>query len=77
MKNTADLLTLINANIADNTTGLVTPAKVREVESQIADSGLNKVATTSQSVAGPVVFNSTLKKGANNVLVASKVVGVV
>ena len=35
MKNTTDLLTLINANIADNTTGLVTPAKVREVASQV------------------------------------------
>ena len=77
MKNTADLLALINANIADNTTGLVTPAKVREVESQVADSGLNKLDSASQSVAGPVVFNSTVKNGANNVLVASKVVGVV
>ena len=35
MKKTADLLALINANIADNTTGLVTPAKVREVASQV------------------------------------------
>ena len=35
MKNTAELLTLINANIADNSTGLVTPAKVREVASQV------------------------------------------
>ena len=68
MKNTADLLAMINANIADNTTGLVTPAKVRDVEGQIADSGLNKLDTTSQSVAGPVVFNSTVKIGAGYAL---------
>ena len=77
MKNTADLLTLINANIADNTTGLVTPAKVREVESQVADSGLNKLDTTSQSVAGPVVFGSTVKKGANDVLIGVKEVDII
>ena len=72
MKNTADLLAMINANIADNTTGLVTPAKVREVEGQIADSGLNKLDTTSQSVAGPVVFNSTVKIGAGYALIGAK-----
>ena len=77
MKKTADLLALINANIADNTTGLVTPAKVREVESQIADSGLNKSDTTSQSVAGAVVFGSTVKKGANDVLVGVKEVDII
>lgn len=77
MKNTADLLTLINANIADNTTGLVTPAKVREVASQVADSGLNKVDTTSQSVAGPVVFGGAVKKGANDVLVGVKEVDII
>ena len=68
MKNTNDLIALINANIADNTTGAVTPAKVREVESQIADSVLNKMDTSSQSVAGPVVFNGLVKIGANYVL---------
>ena len=77
MKNTTDLLALINANIADNTNGLVTPAKVREVESQIADSGLNKADTTSQSVAGPVVFGSTVKKGANDVLIGVKEVDII
>ena len=76
MKNTSDLLSLINTNIADNTTGAVTPAKVREVESQIADSALNKMDTTSQSVAGPVVFNAAVKKGANDVLVGVKEVEV-
>lgn len=72
MKTTAELLTLINTNIADNTTGAITPAKVREVDSQISDSGLNKLDTTSQSVAGPVVFNSTVKKGASDVLIGAK-----
>ena len=76
MKNTADLLALINTNIADNTTGAVTPAKVREVESQIADSSLNKIDATSQSVSGPVVFNATVKKGANDVLIGVKEVEV-
>ena len=68
MKKTSDLLALINTNIADNTTGAVTPAKVREVESQSVDSALNKMDTTSQSVAGPVVFNAAVKIGANYVL---------
>ena len=68
MKNTADLLALINTNIADNTTGAVTPAKVREVEIQIADSGLNKLDTSPQTVAGSVVFNNTVKIGAKYVL---------
>ena len=77
MKNTTDLLTLINANIADNTTGLVTPAKVREVASQVADSGLNKLDSASQSVAGPVVFNSAVKKGANDVLIGVKEVDII
>ena len=77
MKNTADLLALINANIADNTTGEITPAKVREVESQVADSGLNKLDATSQSVAGPVVFNAAVKKGANDVLIGVNEVDVI
>lgn len=76
MKTTAELLTLINTNIADNTTGAITPAKVREVDSQISDSGLNKLDTTSQYVAGPVVFGSTVKKGASDVLIGAKEVEV-
>ena len=68
MKKTADLIALINANIADNTTGAVTPAKVREVEIQIADSGLNKLDTSPQTVAGSVVFNNTVKIGDNYVM---------
>ena len=77
MKNTADLLTLINTNWQDNTSKDITPAESREIASQIADSGLNKLDTTSQSVAGPVVFGSTVKKGANDVLVGVKEVDII
>ena len=69
MKKTSDLIALINTNIADNTTGAVTPAKVREVEIQIADSGLNKLDPSPQTVAGSVVFNNTVKIGDNYVMV--------
>lgn len=72
MKNTSDLIALANANIPDNTTGLVSHADVHECLTQGADSGLNKLDTTSQSVAGPVVFNSTVKKGASDVLIGAK-----
>ena len=72
MKKTAYLLALINNSIADNTTGAVTPAKVREVGIQIADSALNKMDTTSQSVAGPVAFGSTVTKGGKGVLIAAR-----
>ena len=77
MKNTADLIALINTNWLDNITKLISPAKSREVGSQLADSGLNKLDTTSQSVAGPVVFNSTVKKGASDVLIGVKEVGII
>ena len=77
MKNTADLLTLINTNWQDNTSKDITPAESREIASQLADSGLNKLDTTSQSVAGPVVFNGTVKKGANDVLVGVKEVDII
>src|SRR5574344_1241918 len=72
MKNTADLIALANANIPDNTTGLVSPADVRECLTQGADSGLNKLDTAPQSVAGPVAFSSTVTKGGNGVLIAAR-----
>lgn len=77
MKNTADLIALANANIPDNTTGLVSPADVRECLTQGADSGLNKLDTALQSVAGPVAFGSTVKKGASDVLVGVKEVDII
>jgi len=41
MKTKTELFTLINTNIPNNTNGLITPEKVREVETQVADSALN------------------------------------
>ena len=72
MKNTGDLIALANANIPDNTTGLVSPADVRECLTQGADSGLNKLDTALQSVAGPVAFGSTVTKGGYGVVIAAR-----
>lgn len=72
MKNTADLIALVNANWLDNITKLISPAKSREVGSQLADSALNKMDTTLQSVAGPVAFGSTVTKGGKGVLIAAR-----
>lgn len=72
MKNTPDLIALVNANWLDNTTKLISPAKSREVGSQLADSALNKMDTTLQSVAGPVAFGSTVTKGGKGVLIAAR-----
>lgn len=71
-QNKAALLALINSNLPDNTTGAITPQKHREVETQIFDSALNVVETTAQTVVGPVVFGSTVKKGTKDVLVGSR-----
>ena len=72
MKNTADLIALANANIPDNTTGLVSPADVRECLTQVADSGLNKLDTSFQSVASAVSFASTITTRGKSVLVAAR-----
>lgn len=37
-KTKSEMFTLIGANLPDNTTGLITPAKLREVMTQMADS---------------------------------------
>lgn len=37
-KTKSEMFTLICANLPDNTTGLITPAKLREVMTQMADS---------------------------------------
>lgn len=72
MKNTADLIALINTNWLDNITKLISPAKSREIGSQLADSALNKMDTTLQSVAGPVAFGSTVTKGGYGVLISAR-----
>ncbi len=42
--NKTDMLTLIGANLPDNSTGAITPAKLREVTTQLADSMLYAAA---------------------------------
>jgi hypothetical protein len=42
-KSKSELFTLIGANLPDNTTGQITPAKLREVTTQLADSAVNAV----------------------------------
>ena len=37
-KTKSEMFTLIGANLPDNTTGLITPAALREVMTQMADS---------------------------------------
>ena len=75
-KNKTDLLTLINTNLADNTTEAITPAKVREVESQSIDSALNVLEPTTQTVAGPVNFTGSLQRNGKDVLADAREVEV-
>lgn len=70
-KNKSDLFALINTNIQDNTTKDITAAEIREVETQNADSALNVLEPSAQTVAGPVNFADTLQKGGKNVLVGA------
>lgn len=70
-KNKSDLFALINSNEADNTTGQITASKVREVDTQVADSALNVLEPSAQTVAGPVNFTNSLQKGGKNVLVGA------
>ncbi len=70
----AALFALINNNLGDNTTGDITPQDVREVATQNADSALNTLESTLQTVSGPVNFAGTLQKGSKDVLVGGKVV---
>lgn len=70
-KNKADLFALINTNIQDNTTKDITSAEMREVETQNADSALNVLEPSAQTVVGPVNFSGLLQKGGKDVLVGS------
>ena len=72
MMNSIHLLELINTNMADNTSGAITPAKVREVEAQIVDSVLTKLDASPQAVLGPVAFYSTITTGGHSVLIAAR-----
>lgn len=68
-KNKNDLFALINTNLPDNTSKSITPAAVREVETQNADSALNVLEPTPQTVEGPVDFTGALTKSSKAVLV--------
>ena len=72
-KTRTELFALINSNLPDNTSKAITPAKLREVETQNADSALNTSDLTEQVVAGPVSFASALRKGSKDVLVGGAV----
>lgn len=71
-QNKADLITLINGNLPDNTSAQISPQDVREVATQVMDSAINTVETSAQSVAGPVTFNGALKKGSRDVIVEAR-----
>lgn len=70
-QNKADLLALISGNLPDNTTGLITPQKHREVSTQISDSALNTVETGAQSVSGETNFTGGLKKSGSDVAIGA------
>lgn len=72
-KNKNDLFALINTNLPDNTSKSITPAAVREVETQNADSALNVLESTAQTVVGPVNFTNSLSKSGKAVLVGGAV----
>lgn len=76
MKTKTELFTLINTNIPNNTNGLITPTKLREVETQVADSALNLAETSAQTVAGSCNFTGGLKKVGNDVIVGAREVEV-
>lgn len=76
MKTKTELFTLINTNIPNNTNGLITPEKVREVETQAADSALNLAETSNQTVVGLCNFTGGLKKGGSDVIIGAREVEV-
>jgi len=52
-----DLLSLVATNLPDNTTGLITPSSVREVDEQIITANANLEELTNQTFKGPVTFD--------------------
>lgn len=72
----AALAALINSNLPDNTTGLITPQKHREVSTQVMDSALNTQETGAQTVAGLVNFAGGLQSGGSDVITGAKEVEV-
>lgn len=64
MKTTAELLTLINTNVADNTTGAITPANVREVVNLLVGDTLSgQLVRDSQGANTGGLFGTTSSNG--------------
>lgn len=61
-----DLISLVDTNIPDNTTGLVTPEKVRQVDSQIITSSANLEELALQTFKGPLSFPGQESVGYTN-----------
>lgn len=76
MKTKTELFTLINTNIPNNTNGLITPEKVREVETQVADSALNLAETSAQTAVGLCNFTGGLEKDGDDVIIGAREVEV-
>ncbi len=56
--NKNDLLSLVATNKPDNTSGLITPAKTREVDEQIITANANLEELSLQTFKGPVSFEA-------------------
>ncbi len=65
-----DLISLVATNKPDNTTGLITPAKSREVDEQIITANANLEESTNQTFLGPVTFNGGVLGLSGGVFVA-------
>lgn len=67
----AQLLALINANVPDNTSKQVTPAKMREVLTQLAVSPVLLDGVTGQEITDDVNFAGEVTKGGVNLIVGA------
>ena len=62
------LFSLINANLPDNNAGEISPADTREVATQNADSALNTIEASPQTVSGEVNFAGGIKKAGKSLI---------
>lgn len=76
-QNKNDLITLINSNLANNTSADISPTDVREVVTQIMDSSINTAETSAQSVAGSVNFTGGITKAGATMLTSVKEVDII
>lgn len=66
-KNRSDIQAEIDALLADNTTGDISPLDVRTVHETAKDSNLNLLESSAQTVAGEINYTGGLKVGGNEV----------